>query len=94
MKHGVPKFVSFDCDLAEEHYEWANRHEFLIKQYAKEFKHKSGIDCAELLIHQCKVGNRRPPEFVVHSMNMVGGAEIKRLIEQAQKEFDKNPTTP
>lgn len=90
LLNGIPDFVAFDCDLAEEHYTWANRNEFLVKQYAGEFQEKTGIDCAIFLIKQCKVGNRRPPEFVVHSMNVVGGGEITRLMIEAQKEFDKS----
>lgn len=89
-KHGIPKFVAFDCDLGEEHYLYANNPEFLKKQERREFRERTGIDCAKLLIQQCERTGQRPPEFVVHSMNIIGGREIKRLMEDAQKRFDNS----
>lgn len=82
LNMGIPKFISFDCDLAPEHYAVANRPEFLVKQYQNEFKEKTGIDCAIYLANHCKMFKKPVPEFVVHSMNKIGGAEIKRILEE------------
>jgi hypothetical protein len=72
-KNGIPIFVSFDHDLAEEHY---------IPEVKEEiYKEKTGYHCARWLIEKCMNENRKFPDYVVHSMNPIGRENIRSIIE-------------
>ena len=43
-QYGLPEFISFDHDLADEHYAGENY---------KNFKEKTGLDCARWLLVYC-----------------------------------------
>lgn len=74
---GVPQFVTYDCDLCDEHYEayFKLRHDY-VKHY-KTFKTRCGIECAEYLINLCKKNDVRHPPFKAHTRNEYA----QRLIE-------------
>lgn len=80
LEHGLPHLVSFDHDLAEEHYaphevqkefdsweEWQN---------SRRFVEPTGLDCAKWLVKYCRELDRQFPWFLVHSKNPVGTANI------------------
>jgi hypothetical protein len=71
-KHGIPSFVAFDHDLAEEHYGANPR---------SDFKEKTGYHCAKWLIEKCMDEDTSFPHYVVHSMNPVGKMNITSLVE-------------
>ena len=71
-KNGIPSFVAFDHDLAEEHYGANPR---------SEFKEKTGYHCAKWLIEKCMNEDTNFPHYVVHSMNPVGKMNITSLVE-------------
>lgn len=87
--HGVPKFVSFDHDLADEHYA------VMLKEVEAKFtlfvnddqgglnvsfdygKEKTGYDCAKWLVEYCQDNSINFPDYQVHSMNPVGSERIR-----------------
>ncbi len=71
-ERGLPGFVSFDHDLAEEHY---------ASDDCSQFKHRTGLDCAKWLINHCLKTNQDLPKWQVHSMNPVGRLNIKHRLQ-------------
>lgn len=70
---GLPAFVAFDHDLADEHYG---------SVIAKStYKEKTGFECAKWLVEYCMARNLKFPKYTVHSMNPVGRDNIKNYIE-------------
>jgi len=95
--HGVPTRVSFDYDLADEHYPFtaANQAAYasisptaLIIPYDK-YKEKTGYDAAKWLVEYCLQKNIPFPETYIHTMNPLGKANIKSLVDSFWKVFDK-----
>jgi hypothetical protein len=71
-EQGLPGFISYDHDLADEHYVQS-------VDYTK-FKEKTGYDCALWLINYCQRTKKPLPNWQVHSMNPVGRANINDLL--------------
>jgi hypothetical protein len=71
-EQGLPGFISFDHDLADEHYVQS-------VDYTK-FKEKTGYDCALWLINYCQRTKKPLPNWQVHSMNPVGRVNINDLL--------------
>lgn len=83
---GVPASVSFDHDLADEHYRaldgQVRRH---VTGY-DEFREKTGYHCAKWLVDHCMRHRLPLPDQVfVHTMNPVGRDKIAALIALARK---------
>ena len=84
--YGLPDAISFDHDLAEEHYTpeyfWDNYEES--KKYqewkSKTYKEKTGLDCAKWLVEYCSEHNKKLPTIFIHSANPVGVDAIKNVI--------------
>jgi hypothetical protein len=77
LKHaGNISHVSFDHDLADEHYTTPML-EWIKGNY--EPKEKTGFDCACLLLNLYHDENLPLPKIYVHSMNPVGAEKIKNL---------------
>jgi hypothetical protein len=73
-KNGVPDFVSFDHDLADEHYkDLEGNHE------------KTGYESAKWLVDYCVDNAVGLPEYQVHSANPVGKKNIEGYLENAKK---------
>jgi hypothetical protein len=85
-ENGVPDEISFDHDLADEHYDpsmYVSSEEYG-KRYDK-FREKTGYDCAKWLTDYC-VENVIPlPTCYVHSMNPVGRDNIWSVILSADR---------
>ena len=81
-KNGVPDFVSFDHDLADEHYV-----EFmgLSDPNKTEYSEKTGYESAKWLVDHCLDKGVGLPEYQVHSANPVGKANIEGYLENAKK---------
>jgi hypothetical protein len=83
-KNGLPIFCSFDHDLADEHYRPSmynpDKH---YSQYYSDgtFKEKTGYDCANFYVERCLEDGIDLPPYQVHSMNPVGAANIRALLE-------------
>ena len=90
---GVPMFVCFDHDLADEHYSAMLKENELdpVKQletivdYGKE---KTGLDCAKWLVDYCVEKKKKFPKYIVHSMNPAGKERIAGYIENAKKHLN------
>tara|TARA_B100000508_G_scaffold136183_1_gene128878 strand:+ start:362 stop:742 length:381 start_codon:yes stop_codon:yes gene_type:complete len=81
-ERGVPEFISFDHDLADEHYR-----ALMSGQDHEEHKlpEKTGYTCAKWLVEYCIDKGQKFPEFHVHSMNPIGGDNIKGVVASARK---------
>ncbi|WP_185288940.1 cyclic-phosphate processing receiver domain-containing protein [Chryseobacterium lactis] len=76
LEKGLPEMISFDHDLADEHY---------LKSDTGEFVEKTGYDCAKWLIEYCMENDLDLPKFYSHSMNPVGKENIIRLLENFKR---------
>jgi len=87
-RNGLPKIVSFDHDLGDEHYQ-----EYFRVQATKftegidysRFKEKTGYECAKWLANYCVDRNIPLPIYYVHTLNGPGGANIFSVLESARK---------
>lgn len=70
----LPALISFDHDLADEHY-YREPDEY------EKFTEKTGYDCAKWIINFCLDSDISLPECKVHSMNPVGKHNIRTLLE-------------
>lgn len=76
--NGFPKFISFDHDLADEHYAGTG---YMGSSYSE----KTGYDCAKWLVEVCLDSWTELPDFVVHSMNPVGKKNIEAYLNNFKK---------
>lgn len=82
-ERGLPKFISFDHDLATEHYPIFEENINFGKPYEipyAKYKEKTGYDCAKWLVEYCLDNKLTLPDFQVHSMNPVGKENIRKLL--------------
>ena len=80
---GLPSFISFDHDLAEEHYAQPD-------DVIGGYKEKTGYDCAKWLVDYCFDNDLEIPDFACHSMNPVGVERIMNLLNRAKnREYDR-----
>jgi hypothetical protein len=85
-KNGVPDFISFDHDLADEHYspDMYRGPEIYNKNYDV-FKERTGLDCAKFLVEYCMDNKITLPRFLVHSMNPTGKLNIESYLSNFEK---------
>lgn len=81
---GLPTFVTFDHDLAFEHYPLAEEHPTMAIPY-NNYKEKTGYHCAQWLIEYCQKNQKSLPIWKVHSMNPVGKTNISQLLTRFQE---------
>jgi hypothetical protein len=79
---GIPEFVAYDHDLADVHYNSMNHGDAIDYNNLTE---KTGYDCAKFLCNECNKLNVVHPTFIVHSMNIVGGENIRKYIAAYNK---------
>jgi len=80
----LPEIISFDHDLADEHYRPSmyDKDKHYNKYYTDgTFKEKTGYDCAQWLVDYCLDNNVDLPICFVHSMNPVGKENIEILLK-------------
>jgi hypothetical protein len=73
QRNGLPNAVSFDHDLADEHY--------VTTLSKNSYKEKTGYECAKWLIEYCIEKNLNFPKYTVHSLNPIGKQNIISLID-------------
>lgn len=89
-RDGIPNIVSFDHDLADEHYQeyHASRNPLLINKNNfryDQMKEKTGYHCAQWLAQYC-VDKKIPlPVYYLHTMNPIGKANMFSVLESARK---------
>ena len=91
QKFGLPDFISFDHDLADEHYNdlfsdknWSIADSDIVLKY-DDYSEKTGYECAKWLVDWCLENSKKIPEFVVHSANPVGKKNIESYLNNADK---------
>jgi len=91
MDKGVPEKVSFDHDLADEHYQAYVSGRVLYTgedKFYDSVKEKTGYHCAQFLFEYCLHHRLKLPEIHVHSMNPVGSEKIKNLFDSYNTTFN------
>ena len=76
-EHGIPQLISFDHDLADEHYDNTI--------YNNDYKEKTGYECAKWLVDYCIDNDLKLQKFTVHSANPSGAANILGLLNNFKK---------
>ena len=90
LRDGIPRMVSFDHDLADEHYkEYSAVYDDRIicekKIRYEHFQEKTGYDCAKWLANYCIDKGIPIPLYYLHSLNGIGCANIFSILESARK---------
>lgn len=74
--HGnIPKIISLDHDLADEHYKHGSKSGFKEFHYS-EVTEKTGLHCAKFMCDYFFENKIAFPEILVHSMNPIGKENI------------------
>ncbi len=76
LEKELPEMISFDHDLADQHY---------TDQGSQEYVEKTGYDCAKWLVEYCMDNDVDLPKFYCHSMNPVGKNNIESLLNNFKK---------
>jgi hypothetical protein len=86
----LPQLISFDHDLADEHYSNAMYEdpEKYNGYYENKFVEKTGYDCAKWLVEFCIEQELTLPHYMVHSMNPIGGENINMYLKNFLKHQD------
>jgi hypothetical protein len=79
-KKGLPQMVSFDHDLAPEHYAFNN---------SNNSDEPTGYDCAKWLVEFCQCHHKQFPQYYIHSMNPAGVKNIDSYIKSYKKVVEK-----
>lgn len=87
-KDGLPSKISFDHDLADEHYSEYTR--ISKRDGSSDFKYdkmreKTGYDAAKWLVDYCIEWDKDLPECFIHTLNPIGGLNIKSILENYRK---------
>jgi|GEM_PF-175675 len=93
-KFGMPDIISFDHDLADEHYTpeqyWSDYQASKEYQEAQSYVEKTGYDCAKWLVDYCMDNDLDLPIYFIHSANPVGADNIKGLLDNYNKFRNEN----
>jgi len=81
-----PELVSFDHDLADEHYD-PSMHKGVstYNQMAVRFTEPTGKECAEWLVQVCIDNDLKLPECEYHTMNPAGKERLKQAIADYER---------
>lgn len=81
LANGLPDIISFDHDLADEHYD--------MSKTCHHYKEKTGYDAAKWLVEFCIHEFLPLPECYVHSMNPIGADNIEKYLTSYRKMYEK-----
>ena len=85
---GIPEIISFDHDLADEHYDPQIMNDMSYGDVYNLFSEKTGYHCAKWLIDYCIDNNEKvPSQIFIHSMNPAGSMNIKSLFDTYAKVY-------
>ncbi len=85
---GIPDLISFDHDLADEHYDLHSRGYTSWQQYyntPEEEREMTGYDCVKWLCNYCKDNSKPLPRYILHTMNDIGLHNMKTYLENFKK---------
>jgi len=85
LDNGVPDVISFDHDLADEHYSTTMNDSDRYNELTNHFKEKTGNDCAKWISEYCVKNGLPLPEYHIHSMNPVGRENILSTLKSCEK---------
>lgn len=88
QKNGLPYFVSFDHDLASEHYSPSMVSTEAYNRLYGGFEEKTGLHCARFLMEYCRENGLQFPNYKVHSMNPAGKYNIESEIIRFTREIE------
>jgi len=77
---GLPEFISFDHDLADEHYQEGAKSNYTQFNYDN-ITEKTGMCCAKWLIEYCIDHDLDPPKWQCHTKNPCGADNINGLLK-------------
>jgi len=78
--NGLPRVISFDHDLADEHYKlYHEACDSGVFAYEKTTE-KTGYHCAYWLVQYCLENKFNLPKYYIHTMNPVGAKNIRDLL--------------
>jgi hypothetical protein len=77
----LPELISFDHDLAKDHYE-----EMINPSY-NDFGERTGYHCAKWLVDFCIDTDTALPNYLIHSMNPAGSANILSLLKSFECDY-------
>lgn len=83
QKNGIPDLISWDHDLADEHY--APEMYDPAKYNKLVFQEKTGYDCAKWLVEHIMDNDLKLPHYLCHSMNPAGKINIMSLLNNFKK---------
>ena len=95
MEKGIPATISFDHDLADEHYaEFRMAHcedspSFGTIRYDV-LREKTGYECAKWLSELCIARNVPIPQYYVHTLNPIGRQNIISILESTRKNLTES----
>jgi hypothetical protein len=94
-RDGVPLTVSFDHDLADEHYqEYHVAHDERMLSHGQirydKLKEKTGYECAKWLAQFCVDKHLPLPVYYLHTMNGIGKDNMRSVLESARKVITMN----
>lgn len=85
LQRGIPATVSFDHDLAWEHYQALATGQLELAGY-DQFAELTGYHCAKWLVEHClQRGLRLPAAVFIHTMNPIGRDRIHAILEQGRR---------
>lgn len=84
LENGIPDVISFDHDLADEHYNDILKNNDEI-DYSN-FKEKTGYECVKWLINYMIDNNlKKLPKYYIHTLNPIGRENMKKLLESFER---------
>lgn len=94
-RDGIPTTVSFDHDLADEHYqEYKCAHDEKMLSYGKiryeRLAEKTGYSCAQWLAQYCVDNNIPIPLYYLHTLNGIGRQNMFSVLESARRVIAEN----
>lgn len=82
-KYGMPRFISFDHDLADVEYDPVTQRESF------SYHEMTGYECAKWLVEYCIDNDEELPDYYVHSANPVGAKNIHGYLENFLRAKEK-----
>ena len=80
-KGEFPSLISFDHDLADDHYD----QKMYNGAYPEKFAEQTGNECAKFLVEFCIEHDLEMPICWVHSMNPIGAQRIQNTLEDFKR---------
>lgn len=80
--NGIPTFVSFDHDLADEHYSMTQDevNSSSYQNVVDSYREKTGFDCLKWLVSNLNYTGTPFPDYALHTMNSIGKDNMEKYI--------------